>query len=129
MWGYCIIQSMPSKKLQQYIAADKACKEAEAEREKLKAYVQKLLRRCKKMGVKVPQVSFSMAERFTFLEDQLYEWAQDTLPAEDFLSITKNIVDMEKLEELVMDGKINSYEIPETCYTRTHYYTTRVKHK
>jgi len=116
-------------KLQEYIDADKTIKAAEKIKEKHKFYVTKLLRRCKRMGIDVKEVTYSEASRFEFIEDKLYEWVASKVTEqqlEDMVDI-KRTINMEKLKEFYLAGIINTLDIPPECYKETRYSVLRVK--
>ena len=117
---------MPSKKLEEYMAASKTAKEAEAVMSKHKAHVQKLLRRCKQLGIKVPKVTLIKNERFEFVEDEVYNWLKENMDEPTFKSLVKEIIDLEKLNEAYLNGIIDPTSMPSECYTRNQYYSIRV---
>lgn len=120
---------MPSEKLQKYIEIDKTIKTAEKEKEKQKPYIVKLLSRCKSMGVKTSNISYIEAERFSFNEEKLYRWVTTQVDKKTLKTLTKQTIDLEKLQEAYLDGKIDSTKMPAECYTSTKYLTIRISHK
>ena len=120
---------MPSKKLKEYIAADSKEKAAVKEKSGLRDYAIKLLTRCKRLGLDVEGVSCKEEERFKFSEDKLYEWAATQLDKETLEYITKRTVDLEKLQEIALEGKIDTTKAPESVYAITKYSVIRIDHK
>lgn len=118
-----------SEKLDQYLKLDKEIKAAETQKEALKSYVQRLLRRCRKWGIKVPYFAYTEATRFEFIDEKLYNWVASKVTAEQLEYLTKRSISLEKLEQYTLDGTIDSTLIPEECYIKTTYGTVRVKNK
>lgn len=117
------------KELKEYVVLDKQIKDAESNKKNLREKVGKFLRRCRKAGVDVPGVSYSEEERYNFNEDQLFEWVKTQLDEKDLSYVTRKTIDLEKLHEVHLAGKINTEDLPEYCYTITKYFTIKVNHK
>lgn len=120
---------MSSERLNRYIAADKKYKEAEIEKKAERVYVEKLLKRCSSLGVSIPGVSYYESERFTFDDNKLFEYISGVVSKEDLEFTTRKTIDMEKLEVLILDGKVIGTDIPKDCYTCKKSPTIKVSHK
>lgn len=118
---------MTNKKLEEYLKLDKSIKEAEAKKEKLKNYVQRFLKRCRKWGIKVPNFGYSECSRFEFVDDLLYKWVAFQVSEEELLYLTKKSINLERLQELVEQGRIDSTKIPPECYTKLDYQMIRIR--
>ncbi len=116
-------------KLQQYLDADKLIKENEKLKNEARPFVTKLLRRCKRLGIEVPGVLYIENTRFEFLEDELYNWVSSKVGEEVLEELTdiKKSINLERLQDAYLEGKINTLEMPETCYKKTTYTTIRTQ--
>lgn len=120
---------MPSTKLEQYINADKEVKTATKKKEAVKEYVQKLLKRCKSLGVKVPGVTFFIGEKFSFDDQALYDWVSTQVDQDTLEIMTVKTINLEKLQEFSLEGKIITQAMPDICYKKTLTPTIRITHK
>lgn len=118
---------MIPKQLEEYIEASKKAKEAEAIMDRNKKYVQKFLRRCKRWNIKLPvKANLIKNERFEFNGDNVLEWLKDHVNARIFERVTKTVVDLEQLNEVYLDGLIDTTEMPTDCYSSKTYYSVRI---
>lgn len=118
-----------SPKLLQYIEADKKEKVASDIKKGLRNYIGKLMRRCQRQGIEVPGVTYSPQERYKFNDELLVEWIKSQVDEETFNYVTKKTVDMDRLHELYLSGKIDTSKLSEDVYSITTYFTIRVDHK
>lgn len=120
---------MPSKKLEQYLAADRKIKKATQEKEAVRKHVEKLLRRCRKMGVEIEAVTYREKERFSFNDEELYKWVSSQVDSDTLEELTKKIIDLDKLQEAYLDKKIDTTKMPDSCYSVVRYPEIRVNSK
>lgn len=137
---------MGSEKLRQYIAGDKQEKEGKQLKTSARSHVEKLLSKAKGMNIYLRGIGYQEREVVKIDDNELYNWVyqqcqtpildsdgnisfdQDgeplaSLDREKWDSLTKTVIDEERLEQAVDDGWIDLSNLPESCYTRS---TTRV---
>lgn len=117
------------KRLLDYIDADQLEKEATSIKKGLRERVGKLLRRCRNQGIELDGISYEPCERYKFNEDLLFEWVAKNVDEKTLESLTKKTIDLDKLKELVLDGKIDTSKLDRDTYSITEYYKITVNHK
>lgn len=143
---------MPSDRLRQYIVANKLEKEAKKGMADNRAFVERLLKKAKGLGVFVRGVTYSERENVKFDDNELFAWVKKQcmipdldengelqyeqdgevvawLDEDKWDSLTKIVIDEEKLEAAVDEGIIDLSNLPETCYTRSVSKVVTVDHK
>ena len=116
---------MPSKLLKQYIEQEKKEKEGKEGKALVRKRVEKLLRRCQRKGIIIPNVSYREGSTEKLKEDEVYQHVRDMCKDPE----TK-VVDLEKLEvmasPLEMEGIV---PLPDKCYSSTPTVTITINHK
>jgi hypothetical protein len=112
-----------------YVEIEKGLKSLGVEKDSLRPYVCKLLKRCKSLGVMVKGITFYEQERYNFKEEELYTWVKSQVDENTLDSITKKTIDLEKLHELSLDGGIDTLNIPESCYSVNWSPVIKINHK
>ena len=120
---------MTSSKLKGFIEADMYEKAAISAKKELRDYVGKLLRRCQRQGIEIRGIIYTESERFNFNEDLLYEWVKTQVDKEALEELTKKTIDIDKLHQYYLEGKINTENISEDVYKITKYFTIKIDHK
>jgi len=143
---------MPSKRLKTFIEADKLEKEGKKLKAENRDYVDRLLKKAKGLGVFLRGVSFQERETVKIDDIQLYVWVEQQcmIPILDeqgelqygchgdviadfdqakWDSLTKVVIDEEKLEQAVEEGLIDLSKLPESCYTRSTSRVVTIDHK
>ena len=129
---------MPSKLLKQYIEQEKKEKEGKEGKALVRKRVEKLLRRCQRKGIIIPNVSYREGSTEKLKEDEVYQHVRDmckdpetkVVDEELFSCFCKQVVDLEKLEvmasALEMEGIV---PLPDKCYSSTPTVTITINHK
>lgn len=112
----------------EYIEADKLEKSATITKKGLRDKLGKFLRRCQRKGIEVPRFTFSENERYSFNEDLLYDWVATKVDAETLEELTKKTINLDKLHDLSLSGKIDMSSLSEDVYSITKYFTISVSH-
>jgi hypothetical protein len=120
---------MASVRLKKYIEGDRKEKEGKAIKGKERGYVEKLLKRCKRLGVEISGVSISEGSRFNVNEDALFTWVKSQVSAEELEDLTKRTIDLERLQEFVILGKLDTLKAPLEAFSETKFNTVRINHK
>jgi hypothetical protein len=114
--------------VKQYIELDKEIKLKENLKSKLKPKIEKFLRRCDRAGIKLNGISYKENERYKFNEDELYDWVWRQLNNEElFRTLTREVIDIEKLQQADSEGILDLSTLPSECYSITKYTTITVK--
>ena len=115
--------------LKEFIKADKAIKHNEAIKKANKDYVVELIKRCDRLGVTVPGVTFSEASRFEFIDEEVYKWVESKVSLEILEGLTdvKKTINLERLKEAYLNGLIDTVEMDSSCYREVKYNVVRVK--
>lgn len=117
------------KDLLTYIEADKTEKMAGSIKKTLRERIGKLLRRCRRQEIEIDGISYEPCERYSFKEEQLYEWVKSNVDNETLDYLTKKTIDLDKLHELAVDGKIDTSKLGEDTYSVKPYFKITVNHK
>ena len=120
---------MLNKKVLQYIEADAKEKDALTIKKGLRDYLGKLLRRCRRLGIELNGISYSEEERYKFNDGALYEWVKDRVDPETLEYLTQRSIDLDKLHNLYLEGKIDTSTIAEDVFSVTKYFKITVNHK
>lgn len=116
-------------KLAQYVEADSQEKAASSIKKSLRDYLGKLLRRCRRQGIDIEGVEYEPCERYTFNEELLYEWVKENVDSETLEFLTKKTIDLDRLHDLSISGKIDTSKLSEDTYKITKYFKITVNHK
>ena len=145
---------MPSKRLNEFIEADRLEKEGKAKKTPLRPYVEKLLKRAKNLGLYIRGITYTEREQVKFDDLELYEWVKSQCfypvldeqgsPKRDeqgtvifhpdrfnqalWESLLTTTIDAGKLEAAVEAGAIDLSQMPESCYTSSISPTITIKH-
>lgn len=143
---------MPSQRLKAYIEADRLEKENKKIKDSSRAFIDRLLKRAKSMGVYLRGISYQERQTVKFDDNELHSWIKKqymspildgkgelqfdnngeivaTLDFDKWQSLTKEVIDEEKLEQAIERGEIDLSNLPETCYIRGVSKVVTIDHK
>ena len=110
-------------KLKKYIEAEKQVKAGEKVKKSLRSSIIEILKRAKRFGIETDKVVYSERNRFELIEDEVYKWVASRVSPEVLEEITeiKKSINLEKLNEVYLNGGIDTLAMPSTCYKETKY--------